>query len=508
MPSSWSSSRPDLHLDLDPAGGRRSAVENALREAVRSGRLAAGTLLPSTRGLAADLGLARGTVTAAYDQLVEEGYLTARPGSGTTVADLPPARPGPAVPVAADSVEPRHDLRAGRPDVSAFPARAWLAATRRVLDRARPEVFGPADPQGRIELRTALADHLGRTRGVITTADRVVITSGFYQSLGLLAAVLRARGATTVATEDPGHNLHRDVIRRAGLTVTSLPVDAHGARVEELTRRTDAVLLTPSHQYPTGVPLHPARRHRLLGWARATGGTVVEDDYDGEFRYDRRPVGALQGAAPDHVVHCGTASKTLAPALRLAWLVLPPALVPEVVRAKEADDLYTEALGQLVLAELIATHAYERHVRAARIRYRRRRELLLDRLAAAETAVPTAAAAPTTAAPLTAGPVLTAHGVPAGLHTLLTLPADGPDEPAVLAACARRGVALRGLAELHHDPAGRPGGLLIGFAAPSERAFPAALDALFPALFPALSPALSPAPLPAPASRPDPGEPR
>ncbi|WP_371501942.1 PLP-dependent aminotransferase family protein [Kitasatospora sp. NBC_00374] len=468
MPNPWSSSGPDLHLDLDPAGGRRTAVENALREAVRTGRLAAGTPLPSTRGLAGELGLARGTVTAAYDQLVEEGYLTTRPGSGTTVADLPPAAPAPAPPAATDPAQPVHDLRPGRPDVSSFPTRAWLAATRRVLDRARPEVFGAADPQGRIELRTALADHLGRTRGVITTADRVVITSGFYQSLGLLAAVLRARGAGTVATEDPGHNLHRGVIRRAGLTAAALPVDAHGARVEELDRQTDAVLLTPSHQYPTGVPLHPRRRQQLLGWARATGGPVVEDDYDGEFRYDRRPVGALQGAAPEQVVYCGTASKTLGPALRLAWLVLPRALVADVVRAKAEDDLYTETLGQLVLADLIATHAYERHVRAARMRYRRRREILLDRLAAV--------------------PALTAHGVPAGLHTLLTLPAEGPGEPAALTACARRGIALRGLTELHHDPAGRPEGLLIGFAAPSERGFPAALDGLLPALAHVLDP--------------------
>jgi GntR family transcriptional regulator/MocR family aminotransferase len=461
MPNSWSSSRLDLHLSLDTAGGRRSGLESALRAAIRQGRLPAGTLLPSTRGLAQELGLSRGTVSAAYDQLVEEGYLTTRPGSGTKVAEAPQRAQVPARP-ATTPATPRHDLRPGLPDVSAFPTRAWLASTRRVLTHARPEVFGTGDPQGRIELRNALADYLGRTRGVIASPDRIVITSGYYQGLGLLSGVLTASGTRTAAVEDPGHNHFREVVQRAGFTTLALPVDSHGARTEALTRRTGAVFLTPSHQYPTGVPLHPGRRRTLCAWARSTGGLIVEDDYDGEYRYNRQPVGALQGIAPDHAVYCGTASKTLGPALRLAWMVLPPHLVQPVMRAKQQADLYTETLGQLVLADLITTHAYDRHIRAARLRYRRRRELLLDRVAAR--------------------PGLTAHGVPAGLTTLVTLPSDGPTEDQLLARCAQRGVALRGLTELHHDPADRPQGLLIGFAAPSERAYPAALDALFTAL--------------------------
>jgi GntR family transcriptional regulator/MocR family aminotransferase len=447
----------DLHVDLNAARGRRAGLESALREAIRDRRLAAGTLLPSTRGLAQELGLSRGTVTAAYDQLAEEGYLTARPGSGTSVADVPPRAPAPARPGPAPTL-PVHDLRPGLPDVSAFPTRAWLASTRRVLTRARPEAFGAGDPQGRIELRTALADYLGRTRGVLTTPDQVVITSGYYQSVGLLCAVLGTNGTSIAAMEDPGHNVYRAVVQRAGLTTPALPVDAHGARIQALTERVGAVFLTPSHQYPTGVPLHPRRRQILCGWARSTGGLIVEDDYDGEFRYDRQPVGALQGTAPDHVVYCGTASKTLGPALRLAWMVLPPRLMGPVVRAKQESDLYTETLGQLVLADLITTHAYDRHIRAARQRYRRRRELLLDHLAAI--------------------PALTAYGVPAGLHALVTLPADGPTEHQMMMGCTRRGLSIRGLTELHHDPAGRPEGLLIGFAAPSERAYPDALDAL------------------------------
>ncbi|SEH03275.1 GntR family transcriptional regulator / MocR family aminotransferase [Nonomuraea solani] len=436
---------------MGTGSGRRAGLESALREAVRDGRLPAGTPLPSTRGLAQELGLSRGTVTAAYDQLVEEGYLSTRPGSGTTVATVPlssgePTRPGPV------RALPLHDLRPGCPDVGSFPVRAWLAATRRVLGA---DTLKAGDPQGRIELRTALADYLGRTRGVRTGPDRIVVTSGFYQSITLLSGVLETG---VVATEDPGHNAFREVVRRAGHTLLPLPVDAYGARLEGLDAQVGAVMLTPAHQYPTGVPLHPGRRQELCAWARATGGLVVEDDYDGEFRYDRQPVGALQGMAPEHVVYCGTASKTLGPGLRLGWMVLPPGLVEPVTRAKELADLYTESLGQLVLADLIATHAYDRYVRSCRLRYRRRRELLLDRLAAV--------------------PGIMAQGVPAGLHALIT-PAD---ERRVIAACAARGVAVRGLAELHHDPAGRAQGLMVGFAAPPERTYPAAVDALCAAL--------------------------
>ncbi|MGW0883054.1 MocR-like pyridoxine biosynthesis transcription factor PdxR [Streptomyces sp. NPDC002671] len=458
MQKSWSGSRVALHLSLDASKGRRSALESALRDAIRQGRLAAGTRLPSTRGLATELGLSRGTVTAAYDQLVEEGYLTTRPGSGTTVADIPPetvtSPPATSIPAG-----PRHDLRPGLPDVSAFPARAWLTATRRVVADARSVVLGAGDPQGRIELRAAVADYLGRTRGVVTSPDRIVITSGYYQGLSLLSSVLAGSGARTVAVEDPSHNIFRAVVQRAGLATLPMPVDAHGACMDALTHEVDAVLLTPSHQYPTGVPLHPSRRQAVGAWARTTGGLVIEDDYDGEYRYDRQPVGALQGIAPDRTVYCGTVSKALGPALRLAWMALPPQLVKPLVEAKQQADLYTESLSQLVLADLITNHAYDRHVRATRLRYRRRRELLLARVSGVTG--------------------LTAHGVPAGLHTLLTLPADWPPEVEILSRCARQGLALRGLSELHIDPHGRPAGLLIGFAAPPEHAYRPALDALF-----------------------------
>jgi GntR family transcriptional regulator/MocR family aminotransferase len=464
VPADWSSSRVDLHLDLDTTRGRRLGLESALRAAIRDGRLSPGALLPSTRGLAGELGLSRGTVSAAFDQLVEQGYLTTRPGSGTRVAEIR-TRLAPDKPVSVGRPSaPRHDLRPGRPDLSTFPTRAWLAATRRVLDRADSDVFAAGSAQGRIELRTALAGYLGRTRGVLTTPDRIVITSGYYQAVTLLGRVLLAGGVDVVALEDPGHNVFRAAVQKAGLTTLALPVDADGARVDLLDRRAGAVFLTPAHQYPTGVPLRTARRQILGSWARSTGGLIVEDDYDGEFRYDRRPIGAVQGMMPEHVVYCGTASKTLGPGLRLAWMVLPAHLVAPIVRAKHEADNYTEALGQLVLADLITTHVYDRHVRAARLRYGKRRRLLVDRVASV--------------------PDLAVHGVPAGLHALVTLPPGGLTESQVLIECRRHGIALRGLTELHHDGADRPGGLMIGLAASSERAYPPALDALFNVLHP------------------------
>ncbi|WP_328807710.1 MocR-like pyridoxine biosynthesis transcription factor PdxR [Nonomuraea antri] len=440
----------DLHVDPDSAAGRRRGLEEALRAAVRAGRLPGGTRLPSTRALAAELGLSRGTVSAAYDQLVAEGYLTTRPGAATEVADVPEVASGPVSAPPADA-RPRHDLRPGRPDVSAFPARAWLRATRHVLATAPAEVFGLCDPRGRIELRTALAAYLGRTRGVIAAPERIVVVTGFGQAINLLATVIGG----PVALEDPGHDFYREVVRRTGLDVVPLPVDDRGARTELLGADVLAAIVTPAHQYPLGVPLHPRRRRALRDWA-VRGGLVIEDDYDGEFRYDRRPVGAFQGTAPEHVVYFGTTSETLAPALRLAWLVLPDALIGPIAEAKLYADTHTEVLGQLVLARLIETHDYDRHVRAARLKYRRRRELLVERLSRV--------------------PGLALPGVAAGLRSLVLLPADGPAEPDVLARCESAGIALRGARGLWHGSG--PPGLLVGYAAARETAYPRAVEAL------------------------------
>ncbi|NUP52868.1 MAG: PLP-dependent aminotransferase family protein [Catenulispora sp.] len=459
MAKAWTGSRIDLHIDVAAASPakRRAALEAALREAIREGSLRPGVPLPSSRGLADQLGLSRGTVTSAYGQLIGEGFLTSRPGSGTAVADVRDPKPPAAPPHRYAPVPPRHDLRPGSPDLAAFPLRGWTAATRRVLAAARPELFGAGDPQGRHELRAALADYLGRTRGVRTSADRIVVTSGYHQNVRLVARVLKARGSTKAAWEDPGHHFFRGVAVDAGLDVRPLPVDALGAQVDRLTDEA-AVFVTAAHQYPTGVPLDAARRRALVDWAHRRDSLIVEDDYDGEFRYDRRPVGALQAVASCEVLYSGSVSKTLGPGLRLGWLALPSRLVESFMEAKLESEPFTEGLHQAVLADFLASHAYDRHIRAARLRYARRRERLIRLLAEF--------------------PSLTVHGVPAGLHVAVSLPAEGPGEREVMAAAAERGLGVRGMAELYQDPGSAQEGLIIGHAAPSERAYPAALFAL------------------------------
>jgi GntR family transcriptional regulator/MocR family aminotransferase len=469
--SAWAKSGRsiDLHLDFDPdaADGRRAALELALRSAIRDGRLAPGARLPATRPLADELGVARGTVTAAYGQLVAEGYLSARRGAGTVVAEVSSGGPTPTrAPVAftppATPPRVRHDLSPGRPDVSAFPVQAWLAAARAVLPRVEPAAFALSDPRGRPELRTALAEYLGRTRGVIADPDAIVITSGFMQGLGLLAQALRERGCTRIAMEDPCLPFHREVVRRAGLHVAPLPVDEIGAS-GAVPADAGAVVLTPAHQGALGVVLGPSRRRALVDWAASTGGTIVEDDYDGELSHDRQQIGALQGMAPDHVVYAGTASKTLGPAVRLGWLVLPRRLLDPVVEAKFYADAQTESIGQLVLAELIRRHDYDRHVRAQRLKYRRRRRELLDRLT-------------------TDVPAVRVHGAAAGVQLVLELPPGGPSEEEVVGAAAARGVRIAGLRSGWHDRHARPGDIMVGYATPADHAWSGALDALIDAL--------------------------
>ncbi|MFE2296330.1 PLP-dependent aminotransferase family protein [Streptomyces sp. NPDC059452] len=465
MTDSWATFGADLHLE--PLGtGLRSGLMEALREAVRTGRLAPGTRLPSSRALAADLGIARNTVADAYAELVAEGWLTARQGSGTRVAQR--SAPRRAEPVAARTrpARPRtgHNLKAGSPDVSSFPRTAWLRAARKALTAAPDEAFGYGDARGRPELRTVLAEYLARSRGVHADPERIVICSGFVHGLTLLGAVLRRRRVRDLAVESYGLDLHRDLLTGTGLRTPRLAVDHLGARTGELAamRGTGAVLLTPAHQFPTGVPLHPDRRAAAVDWARATGGLILEDDYDGEFRYDRQPVGVLQGLDPERVVYLGTASKSLAPGLRLGWMVLPRGLVEEVVAVKGASDWMTGTVEQLTLAEFIASGAYDRHVRSMRLRYRRRRDQLVAALA-------------------DHAPDIEVSGIAAGLHAVLELPAG--TERSVIQAAAFQGLALEGLSRYRHPdaPAGRDA-LVIGYGSPSESAWAGALDALCRAL--------------------------
>ncbi|WP_077800370.1 PLP-dependent aminotransferase family protein [Streptomyces sp. JHA26] len=460
MAKPWATYGVDLHLE--PAGpGLRRGLTDALREAVRTGRLAAGTRLPSSRALAADLGIARNTVADAYADLVAEGWLTARQGSGTRVADRAVVPPAGSAPRPRTPTRPAHDLRPGTPDLASFPRAEWLKAARRALAAAPHDALGYGDPRGRPELRTALAGYLARVRGVRADPERLLVLGGFAQGLALLAAVLKARGAHTVAVESYGLHVHRDLLTAAGLRTVPLPFDARGTDPVG-PDGAGAVLLTPAHQFPMGVPLHPDRRATVVDWARRTGGLVLEDDYDGEFRYDRQPVGALQGLDPDRVVYLGTASKSLAPGLRLAWAVLPPGLADDLTAARGGLDT-TGVLDQLTLAEFLTSGAYDRHVRSARLRYRRRRDALVAALA-------------------DRAPEVRVTGIAAGLHAVLGLPPG--TERQVVRAAAWQGLAVHGLSLFRHPEAvtAPRDAVVVGYGTPPDHAWEGALDALCRAL--------------------------
>lgn len=462
MPQSWANSGTDLHLDL--AGTRvRAGLEAGLRDAVRSGRLAPGTRLPSSRDLAVDLRIARNTVADAYGQLVAEGWLTAKTGAGTWVAERQVAAPRPVSPRGPLAGVPRYDLRAGAPANSAFDRRQWLAAARSALNAAPDDVLGYPDPRGLPELRTALTGYLARARGVITSPDNVIICAGFTHGLALICRVLAERGAKAVAVEECGHQVHRSVISAQGLAAVPLPVDTSGAvPAAPVLDRAGAALLTPAHQFPLGLTLAPRRRTAFVDWAARSGGLVIEDDYDGEFRYDRQPVGALQALAPERVVYAGTASKSLAPGLRLGWLAAPADLIDAVVAAKESGGAHNSVLDQLTLARLITSGGYDRQIRQARISYRRRR----DRLIAALNRH---------------APDVRITGIAAGLHAVAELP-PSYDEAEVIASAASHGVSIDGLS--HYAAAEREAGpaLVIGYGRPAEHAFSTAVSRLCAAL--------------------------
>jgi GntR family transcriptional regulator/MocR family aminotransferase len=452
----------DLHLEL--SGHRvRAGLEGALRDAVQTGRLTPGTRLPSSRALAADLGIARNSVAEAYGHLVAEGWLAARPGSGTRVADA--AAPAPAQAVATESspgIRPgRYDLRAGSPDLSAFPRTWWLSAARKALSAAPSQALGYGDPRGRPELRAVLAGYLARARGVRASPDRIVVCTGFTQGLALLCQVLPGTGAARIAVEEYGQPGPLGTLAASGLAPAMLSVDDAGAVIDPVPDA-EAMLLTPAHQFPLGPVLSPRRRADAARWAAGTGGLIIEDDYDGEFRYDRQPVGALQALAPEHVVYAGTASKTLAPGLRLGWLVLPARLVDAVTDAKAMADGQTSSLEQLTLAAFIASGAYDRHVRRQRLDYRRRRDRLIDALARH-------------------APAVRLTGIAAGLHAVVELPSDR-SERQVVAHAAARGVTVEGLGDYALRDHTRGPALVIGYASPPGHAYTTALARLTAAI--------------------------
>lgn len=431
----------DVLLEVDLSGGRRRGVEQALRAAIRHGRLAAGEALPSTRQLASDLGLARGTVVDAYDQLVVEGYLVARPGGRTVVAATVPAPASPAA--AAPPALPRVDLRAGAPDLSMFPAGEWVRAVRSVLRDGPPGALDYTGPRGRAELRAALAGYLARARGVVAAPDQVVVCSGVDDALGLLARALAATGRATVAMEDPCLAFHRTIVERAGAVIAPVPVDGHGVDVGALAG-SGAAVVTPARQAVVGSTLAPERRGALVAWARRCDAVVIEDDYDGELRYDRQPIGAVHGLDPARVAYLGTTSKSLAPGLRLAWLVVPPPLAA-AVDGVLGPHSSVSSLDQLALAALVRSHALDRHLRRARAAYRSRRDVFVAALAAQ-------------------APRARVEGVAAGLHALVRW-SGGASEEDVLAEAAARGIGVTPVGPTWHGEA-RFAGLLVAYGRP------------------------------------------
>ncbi|MEU8327724.1 PLP-dependent aminotransferase family protein [Micromonospora sp. NPDC048839] len=451
----------DLHLAFDRgAGFPGRSVESALRESIRAGRLRAGARLPGSRSLAADLGLARGTVVQAYAQLVAEGWLVTVPGSGTRVADVlhdPPGsrrQPQPSPPAG-----PMIEFRPGIPDLGSFPRTAWTDSVRRALATASRGTLDYPEPTGLPGLRTAVADYLARTRGVLCDPEAVVITAGFTQGLSLLARTLHRRGVRAIATENPGLAPHRVVLRAAGLTVTPLTVGVGGADPADAAGQ--AALLTPAHQHPTGLVLAPEHRYRFIAWARKHDAFLIEDDYDGEFRYDQRPVGALQALAPERIVYAGSTSKSLAPGIRLGWFVVPEPLRRELTTTIMEAGAAVSAIDQLAMADLLTHGDYDRHIRRMRLTYRRRRAELAGRLAEV------------TATSL--------EGIAAGMHALLPL-ASAAEERRLIQAGRRRGLHLIGLHGngYWHDPADerQAAALVLGYAAPPAHAWQEALSRL------------------------------
>jgi GntR family transcriptional regulator / MocR family aminotransferase len=443
-----------IFAPLDRARPLRGQIEAAVREAIGAGGLREGGRLPASRVLAEQLHVSRGVVSEAYAQLAAEGWIEIRRGSAPVVRAHAARKPGGPAPPPAEGA-PRLDLRATAPDLAAFPRRAWGAALRRVLATMPDVALDYGDARGDPGLREELAAHLVRVRGAAAVPDALVVTAGYTQALWLVCRVLARRGVRRIAVEDPSLDDNWATVRSAGLEPVPLAVDAGGARVDGLPALgADAVLVTPAHQFPTGAVLAPARRRALLEW----GGLVIEDDYDSEYRYDRAPVGTLQRLAPDRVVHIGTASKTLAPALRLGWLLAPGRLAAAVARERWPVDSGGEAISQRVYARLLAGGELDRHLRRTRREYRRRRDVLVERLAARL-------------------PECRVEGVAAGLHLLLRLP-DGADEAAAVAALAERRIRIRGLAgyRLARGPAAPA--LVVGYGRLPEPAIPAAVDAL------------------------------
>ena len=443
---------PDILVALERhgSGPLHEQLEHALRELIRAGRLLPEARMPSTRGLARELGVSRGIVLEAYAQLVAEGYLTASQGAPTRVASglavEPPSAPAASFLARRD----RYDLDPGLPDLSSFPREQWARLVRAAIRTAPAQVLGRVDPRGEPELRNALRDYLGRVRGAAAEPEHMLVCGGFRAGLAAVCRLLAARGIERVAVEQPGQQAVVRILDACGLEAVPIGVDEHGLRVGELVDAgCEVVVVAPAHQFPTGAVLSPERRAALLEWADERDGLIVEDDYDSELRYDRDAVGALQGLAPERVACIGSLSVRLSPAVSLGWVLSPSWLTGGLAYEHGIGGAVPPALDQLALAEFVARGELDRHLRRRRLDYRSRREAL--RAAVARHLE---------------GAEL--RGPAAGVFAYLALPVPG-SAAALAAAAAARGVAV--------TPAG-PDGLALGFAYPSARELHAGIESL------------------------------
>jgi GntR family transcriptional regulator/MocR family aminotransferase len=443
----------EILLAVRRGGGRTlsAQIEDQLRAAIRAGALRDGTHVPSTRDLARQVGVSRRVVVDAYAQLAAEGYLNLRQGArprvsgNAAVAEVGPGKVAPAAP------RVRFEFRPSRPDLSAFPRASWLRSLRSALASMTDAELGYSDPRGATVLRSALADYLGRVRGVVAEPDRVVVTYGYAQGLALVCQALAARGARRIGMEDPSNLDDRAIVTGAGLEPVPIGVDGEGLRVDELARAApDAVIVTPAHQQPTGVVLSRERRLALVDWLRAHGGVAIEDDYDAEYRYDRAAVGALQGLAPEHVIYAGTTSKTLAPALRLGWLVVPATLLQGITQDKLVGDRGAARIEEYAFADFVARGELDRHLRRMRARYRKQRDAMVQALAREL-------------------PEAVVTGIAAGLHVTVQLP-EGSDAQAIRDEAGRHRITFNSMAD--YRAAGGAGSttLMLGYGSVPEPA--------------------------------------
>ena len=470
-------------VSLRGRGPLNQRLYRGLRQSILEGRLAAGTRLPSTRVLAGDLGLSRNVVVMAFDKLLDEGYVEARVGSGTYVsASLPDAAMAPwhrRVREATASPPPRlsaqarrvlslaplpaptapvrsglkYEFRYGLPAIADFPADAWSRVVARRARGLKITSLRYGRARGYQPLREAIAQYVMRARGVVATAEQVIVVNGSQQALDLVSRLLLDPG-DSVVVEEPCYQGARTVFLGAGARLLPVRVDDNGLDVTRLPRRGSIRLayVTPSHQFPLGGLMPLGRRLELLRWAEETGAHVLEDDYDSEFRYEGRPVEAVQGLdRSGRVLYAGTFSKVLFPSLRIGYLIVPPSMVPALAAMKFLTDMHTPTFEQEALADFIVEGHFERYLRRSRARNAARRAALL---AALDEHF---------------GDRVAVVGANAGVHVVVWLRGiDASQMEAIRHRAAGKGVGVYSVAP-HYVRPPRRAGLLFGYACLSER---------------------------------------